>query len=241
MKNRLTTLIVLVILVFGIFKVYGSESFEVDVTGSVYKVIDGDTFDAFPVGRVRLADVNAPELNEKGGVEAREALSKLIQGKKVYLDVDDKYVMDRYYRLVCVVYVRIDSEKLLNVNKWLIENNYVYLADFDNEFTPSKWNLYEYYVEEGREMTTISMTITRLLTETITKSLTKTLFVTSLYNNTFTITSVISSTVTISFPYTVTKIRETEDNNTYYLWIIIMVLVIAFILTLILSISLRRR
>ena len=43
--------------------------------------------------------------------------------------------MDRYYRLVCVVYVGVDSGKLLNVNKWLLENNNVYLADFDNEFT----------------------------------------------------------------------------------------------------------
>jgi hypothetical protein len=38
--------------------------------------------------------VNAPELNEKGGIEAKEGLIKLVQGKKVYLDVDYKYVMD---------------------------------------------------------------------------------------------------------------------------------------------------
>lgn len=31
---------------------------------SVYKVVDGDTLDAFPVGRVRLADVDAPELGD---------------------------------------------------------------------------------------------------------------------------------------------------------------------------------
>jgi len=104
-------------LFWGIFKVYDTESFEIDITASVYKVIDGDTFDAFPVGRVRLADVNAPELNEKGGVGAKEALIKLIQDEKVYSDIDDKYVVDRYNRLVSVVYARVDSEKLLNVDK----------------------------------------------------------------------------------------------------------------------------
>jgi len=203
-KNGLATLIVIVILALGIFKVYGSESFQIDVTTSVYKVIDGDTFDAFPFGRVRLADVNAPELNEKGGVEAKEALIKLIQGKKVYLDVDDKYVMDRYYRLVYVVYVGVDSEKLLNVNKWLLENNYVYLADFDNEFTPSKWNLYEYYTAEG-EKTTILMTTTEFYTVTI------------------------------------TEVRTTENENTYYLRIIIVILLIALTITFMLSILWRSR
>jgi endonuclease YncB( thermonuclease family) len=240
-KTGLTTLIVLVILVFGIFKVYGSGSFEVDVTATVYKVIDGDTFDAFPVGRVRLADVNAPELNEKGGIEAKEALIKLVQGRKVYLDVDDKYVMDRYYRLVCVVYVRVDSERLLNVNKWLLENNYVYLVDFDNEFTPSKWNLYEYYSEEESEKTTISLTITEFHTVTVTELLTTTLLATTLSTNTITVTSPVSSTVTISFPYTVTEVGRIENEDTYYLRLIIVILLIALAITLMLSASWRRR
>lgn len=54
---------------------------------SVRAVIDGDTF---VVHRkicgsqyVRLADVNAPELNEVGGHRAKNALSKLIEGSVV--------------------------------------------------------------------------------------------------------------------------------------------------------------
>jgi len=39
---------------------------------NVYKVVDDDTFDCFPVGRVRLADIDAPESSEPGYYEARK-------------------------------------------------------------------------------------------------------------------------------------------------------------------------
>jgi len=86
-----------------------SSPFEVDATASVYHVVDGDTFDAFPVGRVRLADVDAPERGEAGYTEATNALKSLVLNEKVYLDVDDLNVMDSYNRIVCVVYVRNNS------------------------------------------------------------------------------------------------------------------------------------
>jgi len=62
--------------------------------------------------------------------------------KKVYLDVDDLHVMDAYNRLVCVVYVDYNSTHVLNVNEWLLENGYVELSDYSNEFDPSTWMLY---------------------------------------------------------------------------------------------------
>ena len=46
-----------------------SQSFEIDVTCGVYNVVDENTFDCFPVGRIRLADINAPELSEPEGYE----------------------------------------------------------------------------------------------------------------------------------------------------------------------------
>jgi len=118
------------------------EGAEVDLIATVYRVIDGDTFDAFPSGRVRLADINAPELGEAGGQEAKDALANLILNKKVYLDVDDLYVMDRYNRLICVVFVDYNSTHVLNVNKWLVENGYAQIMDYRNEFNPSTWTLY---------------------------------------------------------------------------------------------------
>jgi micrococcal nuclease len=49
--------------------------------------------------------VNAPERREPGYYEAKDSLSSLNYGWRVYLDVDDLYVMDKYDRIVCVVYV----------------------------------------------------------------------------------------------------------------------------------------
>jgi len=117
-------------------------SVEVDEVAHVYYVVDGDTFDGFPSGRVRLADVDAPERDEPGFEEAKQALADLTQYKIVYLDVDDWYVMDRYNRLVCLVYVRYNSTHLLNVNKWLVENGYAVIADYPNEFDPDSWTMY---------------------------------------------------------------------------------------------------
>jgi len=43
---------------------------------------------------VRLADINAPELSEGDKQEAKDALISLVLNRRVYLDVDDLYVMD---------------------------------------------------------------------------------------------------------------------------------------------------
>jgi len=91
---------------------------------------------------VRLADINAPELDEAGGREAKNALINLVLNKKVYLDVDDAQVMDKYYRLICVVFIDYNSTHVLNVNKWLIENGYAEITDYENEFDPNTWTLY---------------------------------------------------------------------------------------------------
>ena len=113
-----------------------------DLTAHVYRVVDGDTFDGFPCGRVRLADINTPERGEDGYSEAKEALTLLILNKKVYLDVDDLYVIDRYNRLVAVVYLEYNSTHFLNVNKWLLVSGYAKVSDYPNEFNPSEWSLY---------------------------------------------------------------------------------------------------
>lgn len=115
---------------------------EADLVAYVYHVVDGDTFDCFPCGRVRLADVNTPEVGEGGYGEAREALTRLVLNKRVYLDVDDLYVMDRYNRLVAVAYVEYNSTHLLNVNRWLLVNGFAKIADYPNEFNPRDWGLY---------------------------------------------------------------------------------------------------
>ncbi len=59
---------------------------EVDAEGDVTRIIDGGTFNASPVGRVRLADADAPESGERGYDEARGFLVSLVSGVRVYLE-----------------------------------------------------------------------------------------------------------------------------------------------------------
>jgi len=72
-------------------------------------VIDGDTFDVSPGwewdgkkgDRVRIANFDATELDERGGKSAKQKLKDLIEGKNVELK---NAVNLSYGRLVCDVY-----------------------------------------------------------------------------------------------------------------------------------------
>ncbi len=172
---------------------------------NVYKVVDDDTFDCFPVGRVRLADIDAPESSEPGYYEARNTLANLILNKKVYLDIDDIYVMDKYYRVVAVVYIRYNVTHLLNVNKRLIDNSYADISDYYNEFNPYTWKLYEYYPEWIENQQTTTITTTRTITTTATFPYTVTMTTTSLTITTTTIVTVThTQTIITTIPFTTT-------------------------------------
>ena len=132
---------VLIILILFIGQVKG----EVDKTSTVTNIIDGDTFDIATGERIRLADVDAPEYYESGYSQATDYLSSLIDGKTVYLDIDDVYTYDYSGtgdRLVCIAYVVHNSTHLLNVNKALLDGDYAVISDFYNEFNPYLWTLY---------------------------------------------------------------------------------------------------
>ena len=129
-------------LALAITRPVSAANWEIDATGTVYKVIDGDTFDASPVGRVRLADIDAPEVGHPGYQEAKDFLNSWVFNETVYLDVDDVYGTDPYDRLVCVVYVRYNATHLMNVNKALLDAGLADISDFPNEFNPATWTLY---------------------------------------------------------------------------------------------------
>ena len=118
-----------------------SFAFEVDRTGSVSYIVDGDTIDVSSVGRIRLADIDTPEQGESGYDEATNFISSLIYQKTVYIDVDDVYGTDVYGRVVAVVYVYHDADHLKNVNKALLDSGHAEIWNFDNEFNPSTWTL----------------------------------------------------------------------------------------------------
>ncbi len=107
--------------------------------GKVTYVVDGDTFDVEGVGRVRLADVNTPEMDTQAGINAKTYVKNLIDQELVYLDIDDIYITGYYGRYIAVAYVPHNSTHLVNLNQLLLKTGYADKADYDNEFNPDIW------------------------------------------------------------------------------------------------------
>lgn len=78
---------------------------EWDFDATVVKVIDGDTVKlscsfrdfVFPL---RLLDINAPELNESGGQEAKEWLRSKVENQKVRIIIEPNQRVGKYGRLL---------------------------------------------------------------------------------------------------------------------------------------------
>ena len=121
---------------------------EIDATGTVYYIVDGDTYDQNGISggdRVRLADIDCPESYEAGYQEAKDYLYLLIYDELVYLDIDDIYGTGPYGRWIGIVYVRYNSTHVLNVNYALVVGGYAIIDDYNNEFNPYNWKLYYYH------------------------------------------------------------------------------------------------
>jgi len=71
-----------------------------EASGTVTNVVDGDTFDIriedtdsriiYEIERVRLADVDSPEMSTPEGPLAKAYTTEALLGQKVWLDIDDK-------------------------------------------------------------------------------------------------------------------------------------------------------
>ncbi len=178
-----------------VFEAHADPLYSVEVYGAVVRVIDGDTLDLRVLAvykdkylsfngstiRIRLADINAPELGTPEGEEAKRALTSLAYGKNIYLDVDDLHIYDRYGRVVALAYLQINSTHLLNINLWLALNDYAEIVDYPNEFNPRRWSLYIVIAQvatgtatNNQGITTITVPITlyttveKILTATVT-------------------------------------------------------------------------
>ncbi len=140
----------LLILPLLIPNVYGEASIVSLV--EVIRVVDGDTIvvkgmEGFRAGeefRVRLADIDAPEMSTPEGRIAKDRLTDMLRGKDPVLDIDTKYIYDRYGRVVAVVYT-VDGSggmyTLTNINMLLVEEGYATYRDYDNSFNPYSWRL----------------------------------------------------------------------------------------------------
>ncbi len=85
------------------------------VSGTVVAVHDGDTITLKTHSeekKIRLASIDAPELNQPFGVESRQMLRALVLGKEVQVDFIKK---DRYARLVGKVVLNSDDVNLKQV------------------------------------------------------------------------------------------------------------------------------
>ena len=163
MYNRIITVILLatIILALAIPSTHAGDNIGIHsdfphARVVVTEVVDGDTVHISPpvivAGQyrtvVRLADIDAPEPTTPEGQLARDSLTNLLAqyGGVVYLDIDKSRGVDKYGRIIAVVYVRVSETTLLNVNKWLVVNGYAVVTDYtDNDFDPSKWSLYINY------------------------------------------------------------------------------------------------
>jgi len=123
--------------------------------GIVTNVVDGDTFDVtiekadpritYGVERIRLSDVDSPEMNTAKGPDARDFTFAVLMNKRVYLDIDDKSGngRDTYGRLICVAYLTGFYGQPLATpcfNRLLVDSGHATLDNFtNNEFDPQDW------------------------------------------------------------------------------------------------------
>ena len=125
-----------------------------EASGIVTNVVDGDTFDLriektdpriiYEIERVRLADVDAPEMSTPDGLPAKVYTTETLLGKKIWLDIDNRSVdgRDPYDRLLAVVYLE-DLNGTINAtpfNRLLVDAGFAVVKDYsNNEFDPATW------------------------------------------------------------------------------------------------------
>ena len=130
-----------------------------EAAGRVIHVTDGDTFDvrlsshddriSDEVIRVRLADLDAPEMYGERACEAGRIAGEYtrsnLMGNIVSLDIDDKNGQDDYGRWMAVCYL----EDGRNFNRMLIDSGHAAKKDFrNNEFDPESWYWEEQSTQE---------------------------------------------------------------------------------------------
>jgi len=119
LSKKLVITIILLIFITSIC-ISGVNAHKYEKIGYVTKVIDGDTIKISSVNKnIRLWGVDTPELKTSKGKAVKLSVSKLLLGKKVTLDIDNKKRHDKYGRVLAKVYLNGKD-----VNKWLLRKKY---------------------------------------------------------------------------------------------------------------------
>ncbi|KSQ21564.1 nuclease [Pseudomonas aeruginosa] len=127
-------------------------AFGAELSCRVVGISDGDTFKCLTFAKeqvkVRLAEIDTPESKQPYGSRARQALSDLVFGKDVKLDVRDT---DRYGRTVARVYegqVDVNAELVTQGAAWVYrqysrDRNLLILESEAREARRGLWSLPE--------------------------------------------------------------------------------------------------
>lgn len=140
-KLSLSLVIVIIVLAISSFNqsfitFLAQKSLEKELTGKVSKVIDGDTIELLakenPYNhiaklKIRLYGIDAPELKQAYGKEAKEFLSALVLKQEVSLIIENK---DKYDRFVSTLFL-----KGQDINKEMVKNGYAHAYEsFSNKY-----------------------------------------------------------------------------------------------------------
>ena len=111
------------------------------ISGQVTRVLDGDTVVVNDI-HVRFALSSAPELTEKGGIEAKNFIESLCPiGSKALVDEDDGQTGGSYGRTVAELYCdsRLVNSALLEQNLGTIDKRFCGVSEFSNEDWAKKY------------------------------------------------------------------------------------------------------
>ncbi|MCR2108595.1 thermonuclease family protein [Campylobacter upsaliensis] len=137
-KLSLSLVIIIIVLAISSFNQVSSfnqsfitflpqQNIEKELTGKVSRVIDGDTIELLakenPYNhiaklKIRLYGIDAPELKQAYGKEAKEYLSALVLKQEVSLIIENK---DKYDRFVGTIFL-----KGQDINKEMVKNGYAH-------------------------------------------------------------------------------------------------------------------
>ena len=99
------------VMILGLLAIIGQQAAMLTNNGyKVAKVMDGDTFETVDRAKVRFDTLDAPELTNCGGIEAKVALEKLISGQTVRLQSEARDFVGRQIASVWVGETWIDLE-----------------------------------------------------------------------------------------------------------------------------------
>lgn len=118
-------------------------------SGHVVRVIDGDTLVLDGDRRVRLLDINSPEMNHDSGKaepyaqQATDALRRMVFGQYVTVETGRK-AKDSYGRWLGHVYLRTANGGSAWVNGTLVRDGYAHIYSFaDNALYTNELGAYE--------------------------------------------------------------------------------------------------